>query len=104
MKMSKYKARMERWRPRSPTLKDVEALLDRYPDLGKHELAALMRQFRALSLVDKAVIMSDVRLSRKLSHFYRDYEPDLQAPVATLALYGLLPAAFVVAGVRLFLG
>ena len=104
MKMSKYKAKMERWRPRSPTLKNVETLLDRYPGLGKQELAALMRQFRALSLVDKAVIMSDVRLSRKLSHFYRDHEPDLQAPVATLALYGLLPAAFVVAGVRLFLG
>ena len=102
--MSKYKAKMERWRPRSLTLKNVETLLDRYPDLGKQDLAALMRQFRALSLVDKAVIMSDVRLSRKLSHFYRDHEPDLQAPVATLALYILLPAAFVVAGVRLFLG
>lgn len=104
MKMSKYKARMERWRPRSPTLKDVEALLDRYPDLGKHELAALMRQFRALSLVDKAVIMSDVRLSRKLSRFYRDHELDLQTPLAGFALYILLPAALAVAGVHLFLG
>lgn len=102
--MSKYEARMERWRPRSPTLKDVEKSLDRYPDIGKQELAALMQQFRTLSLVDKAVIMSDVRLSRKLTRFYRDHEPDLQPPVAGLALYILLPAAFAVAGVRLFLG
>lgn len=77
--MGKYEARMERWRPRSRTLKEVEKSLDRYPDIGKQELAALMRQFRGLSLVDKAVIMNDVRLSRKLTHFYRDQEPDLQA-------------------------
>ncbi len=102
--MSKYEARMERWRPRSPALKDVEKSLDRYPDLGKQELAALMRQFRVLSLADKAVIMSDVRLSRKLSQFYRDHEPDLQAPLAGVALYILLPAALAIAGVHLFLG
>jgi hypothetical protein len=48
--------------------------------------------------------MSDVRLSRKLTHFYRDHEPDLQAPIAGLVLYILLPAAFAVAGVRLLLG
>lgn len=102
--MSKYESRMDRWRPRSPALKDVEKSLDRYPDIGKQELAALMRQFRALSLVDKAVIMSDARLSRKLAHFYRDHEPDLQVPVTGLVLYILLPAACAVAGVRLFLG
>lgn len=102
--MSKYESRTERWRPRSPTLQEVEKSLDRYPDLGEQELAALIRQFRSLSVVDKAVIMGDVRLSRKLAVFYRHHEPDLQAPVAGLVLYILLPAAVAVAGVRLFLG
>src|SRR3546814_2272544 len=76
--MSKYESRTERWRPRSPTLQEVEKSLDRYPDLGEQELAALIRQFRSLSVVDKAVIMGDVRLSRKLAVFYRHHEPDLQ--------------------------
>jgi hypothetical protein len=102
--MSKYEARMERWRPRSPALKEVENWLDRYPDLGKQELAALMRQFRVLSLAEKAVIMGDVRLSRKLAQFYRDHEPDVQAPVAGFALYILLPTALAIIGVHLFLG
>ena len=103
-KMSKDKTKTERWRPRSPEMKDVEKWLDRYPDLGRQELAALMRQFRTLSLAEKAVIMGDVRLSGKLTQFYRDHEPDLQAPLAGFALHILLPAALAVAGVHLFLG
>ena len=102
--MSKYVSRIERWRPRSPTSQEVEKSLDRYPDLGEPELAGLVRQFRGLPVVDKAVILGDVRLSRKLALLYRDYEPDLQTPVAGLVLYLLLPAALAVAGVRLFLG
>ncbi len=102
--MSKYESRIERWRPRSPTVQEVEKSLDRYPDLGEKELAALIRQFRSLSIVDKAVIMGDVRLSQKLTLFYRHHEPDLQAPVAGLVLYILLPATLAVAGARLFLG
>ena len=102
--MSNYESRIERWRPRSSTVQEVERSLDRYPELSEPELAKLMRQFRGLSLVDKAVIMGDERLSQKLALFYRDHEPDLQAPVAGLALYILLPAALAVAGVWLFLG
>src|SRR3546814_17158094 len=98
--MSKYESRTERWRPRSPTLQEVEKSLDRYPDLGEQELAALIRQFRSLSVVDNAVIMGDVRLSRKLAVFSRHHEPDLQAPVAGLVLYITLPAALAFAGVR----
>ena len=44
-KISKYKAQTEIWRPRSPALKDAGKWLDRYPDLGRQEQAALMRQF-----------------------------------------------------------
>ncbi len=102
--MSKYESRIERWRPRSSTVQEVEKSLDRYPDLSEPELAKLMRQFRGLSLVDKAVIMGDERLSQKLALFYRDHEPDLRTPVAGPILYVLLPAALAVAGVRLFLG
>jgi hypothetical protein len=85
-------------------VQEVEKSLDRYPDLSEPELAKLMRQFRGLSLVDKAVIMGDERLSQKLALFYRDHEPDLRTPVAGPILYVLLPAALAVAGVRLFLG
>ena len=102
--MSKYESRIERWRPRSPTLQEVEKWLDRYPDLAEKELAALIRQFRSLSIVDKAVIMGDMRLSKKLTLFYRHHEPDLQTPVAGIVLFILLPAVLAVAGVRLFLG
>lgn len=102
--MSKYESRIERWRPRSPTLQKVEKWLDRYPDLAEKELAALIRQFRSLSIVDKAVIMGDMRLSKKLTLFYRHHEPDLQTPVAGIVLFILLPAVLAVAGVRLFLG
>ena len=102
--MSNYESQIERWRPRSPTVQEVDKSLDRYPDLSEPELAALMRQFRGLSLVDKAVIMGDVQLSRKLALFYRDHEPDLQAPFEGLVLYILWPAALAVAGLRLFLG
>ena len=102
--MSKYESRITRWRPRSPTVQKVERSLDRYPDLGEQELAALARQFRSLSLVDKAVITADERLSRKLALFYRDHQSDLQAPVAGFVLYIFLPAALVVAGAWLFLG
>jgi hypothetical protein len=85
-------------------LQQVEKWLDRYPDLAEKELAALIRQFRSLSIVDKAVIMGDMRLSKKLTLFYRHHEPDLQTPVAGIVLFILLPAVLAVAGVRLFLG
>lgn len=100
--MSKYESRIERWRPRSPTLQEVEISLDRYPDLSEQDRAALIRQVRGLSLVDKAVIAADERLSEKLALFYRDHQSDLQAPVAGFVLRILLPAVFVVAGVWLF--
>lgn len=103
-KMSKDKAQTERWRPRSPELKDVEKWLDRCPDLGKQELAAHMRHIRVLSLAEKAVIMGDVRLSRKLAQFCRDHEPDLEDPLAGFAPYILLPAALAVAGTHRFPG
>lgn len=102
--MCKYESRIARWRPRSPQLQEIERSLDRYPDLDEQELAALIRQFRSLSLVDKAVITADERLSGKLALFYRDHQPDLQAPVAGFVLYILLPAALAVAGAWLFLG
>lgn len=102
--MSNYESRIERWRPRSSTVQEVERSLDRYPELSEPELAKLMRQFRGLSLVDKAVIMGDERLSQKLALFYPDHEPDMRTPVAGPVLYVLLPAALAVAGVRLFLG
>jgi len=79
-------------------LKDVEKWLDRCPDLGKQELAAHMRHIRVLSLAEKAVIMGDVWLSRKLAQFCRDHEPDLEDPLAGFAPYILLPAALAVAG------
>ncbi len=102
--MSKDKAQTERWRPRSPALEDVEKWLDRCPDLGKQELAAHMRYVRVLSLAEKAVIMGDVRLSRKLAQFCRDHEPDLEDPLAGFAPYILLPAALAVAGTHRFPG
>ena len=103
-KMSKDKAQTERWRPQSPALKDVEKWLDRYPDLGKQELAALMRHVRVLSLAEKVAIIGDVRLSGKLAQFCRDHEPDLEDPLAGFAPYILWPAALAVAGTHRFPG
>ncbi|WP_234181480.1 hypothetical protein [Sphingopyxis sp. NFH-91] len=99
-KMSKYKAQTEIWRPRSPALKAAGKWLDRYPDLGRQEQAALMRQFRTLSLAEPAVIIGDVRLSGKLAQFYGDHEPDLEAPLTGFAISLLLPAALAVAGLH----
>jgi len=83
-------------RPAAQILREVEALLARYPDLHPDERARLLPMFRSLSLLDKAVIMADAQMSERLDDFYRDHCHELSAPYARI---GFVLAAAIVIGI-----
>ena len=102
--MKKQESRAQRWRPRSPKLEDVERSLDRYPGLDEQELAALVRDFRRLSLIDKAVLTAHERLSGKLPLIYHDHRAHLGVSVLEVVILICLPASIAIAGVWLAFG
>lgn len=83
-------------RPAAQILREVEALLVRYPNLDADERARLLPMFRSLSLLDKAVIMADEQMSERLDDFYRDHRDELSVPYARV---GLVVAGAIVIGI-----
>lgn len=75
----------------SKKLFDTEKLLSRYPRLETHELSRLIETLPALSLVDRAVLTTDDQFTEKLAHFYRDHHRAIEAPMASLLMFALLP-------------
>lgn len=82
-------------RARAPSQRtqEVERLLVRYPKLDEQELARLICLIPSLPLIDRAVITADAQLSERLAAFYRDHGRELEAPIAALFLFFVLPVS-----------
>jgi hypothetical protein len=93
-----------RTRASSQRTQEVERLLARYPKLDAPELARLIRLFPGLPLIDRAVITADAQLSERLAAFYRDHRRELEAPIAALFLFLVLPVSVASAALWWFLG
>lgn len=80
----------------SDNAREAEALLFRYPEITETELAALIRTFAHLPLLDYGLLAADDRLGEKLEMFYHDHGEKLRAPIPLLAWGLALSAAFAV--------
>jgi hypothetical protein len=81
-----------RSRPRSETAFRVEALLNRYPNLGEQELAELIETFPRLHIRDYALMTGDDRLADKLETFEREHGHELKTPLGSLLAFLAFPA------------
>lgn len=89
---------------RSDIALSVENLLNRYPDLDKRELDELIALLPALSLVDKALMTADDRLSEKLAELHHAHGRRMRAPVYELVgflAFPVLAAVFALAWILL---
>lgn len=75
---------------------DAQELVLRYPDISEQELAALIRNFRSLPLLDFGLLAADPKIGRKLDEFYADHGDKLRPALNFVEWLG---AATVVAGV-----
>jgi len=64
----------------SASAADVQALLNRYPDIAEHELAGLIRAFGSLPSVDFGLMAADKHLGAKLDLFYAEHGDRLPRP------------------------
>lgn len=84
--------------PAADPASEVASLISRYPNLSETELARLINLYRALPILDMALMMSDQSLAPKLDGFVNDHRRRLRAPVkeyAMLLIIGLAGIAVV---------
>lgn len=87
-----YSQIFPRSRPLSQTALKIEALLDRYPNLGEQDLQALIRSYPYLPMVDYAVMTADERFAAKLEAFHRDHGDKLKTPANEMLAFIAVPA------------
>ncbi|HEU4819984.1 MAG TPA: hypothetical protein VFS87_02340 [Qipengyuania sp.] len=64
-------------RAMSQAAADTRTLLYRYPDISDRELAALIREFKNLPLLDFGLLSADAKSGTKMDEFYADHGDDL---------------------------
>ncbi|HEU5481868.1 MAG TPA: hypothetical protein VFU80_02080, partial [Sphingomicrobium sp.] len=73
--------------PTSSALRDVSALISRYPSLSEVELARLINLYRQLPALDVALMISDEELAPRLDRFFNDHRSELRTPFRQYAVF-----------------
>lgn len=84
-------------RPVSPLESEVADLLRRYPKLERGESERLLESFRALTILELALMTSDEKLRSALDAFRRDHKRQLRPPFWHPILFLGMPASMLVA-------
>lgn len=83
--------------PSSASSGNVAELLLRYPDLEPGELDRLIAGFRALPMLDQALMTADDRIRPRLDAFQRDHAPALRPPLWQYLVFLSVPGALLLA-------
>jgi len=86
-------------RPVSPLANEVAELLRRYPRLHAGESERLLEAFKALTILDLALMTSDETLRARLDAFREDHKRQLRPPLLHFVWFLALPILLLVAAV-----
>ena len=85
-----------RSRPPSELTAKFERLLCRYPDVEEADLAAMIKAYPYLRVLDIGLITADDHLVDKLEAFHRDHARAIKAPFTALLLLFICSAVLAV--------
>ncbi|NIJ16296.1 hypothetical protein [Sphingobium vermicomposti] len=80
-----------RLRPVSNSLIELEALLDRYPQVHKNEIAEIGGLVARLSLIEEAILSSRKDRAEKLYNFRREHGDHHRVPTTELVAFLSFP-------------
>jgi hypothetical protein len=86
-------------RPVSPLANEVSELLRRYDRLSARESERLLEAFKALTILDLALMTSDEALRAALDAFREDHKRALRPPLLHYVWFLALPALLLVAAI-----
>ena len=86
-------------RPMSPLANEVAEMLRRYPRLHAWESAKLLVGFKALTVLDQALMTTDDALRAGLDAFRLDHKRQLRPPLSHYALFLALPVLMLAAAI-----